>query len=146
VRRRAILREEGSTIPLTVFFCGLALAVVLVVVSITSLYIERKRLFTLADGAALAGAESFDLDASPGGRQRPELSDDGVRRAAEDYLGEAPAAGFESLRLERAGSADGLGATVELSCIWRPPVVSFAVPAGVRIEVASSARSVFLAR
>jgi hypothetical protein len=32
---------------------------------------------------------------------------------------------------------------VTLSATWRPPVVSLLVPAGIRIEVTSVARSVF---
>ena len=61
----------------------------LIVASATSLYLERKRLFTLADGAALVGAESFELDAvamTPDG-PRATLTDAGVRDAVRDYLG-----------------------------------------------------------
>lgn len=49
-------RDDGSTLILTVFFAGLTLTVILLVVATTSLYLERKRLFTVADGAVLAGA------------------------------------------------------------------------------------------
>ncbi|MEO5920555.1 MAG: pilus assembly protein TadG-related protein, partial [Pseudolysinimonas sp.] len=60
---RVSLRDEhGSTLPLICFYGALALLVTLIVASATSLYLERKRLFTLADGAALVGAESFELD------------------------------------------------------------------------------------
>ena len=55
--------DEGSILPLTIFYGVLSLVLILLVVAATSLYIERKRLFTLADGAALVGAEAFPLDA-----------------------------------------------------------------------------------
>lgn len=53
--------DRGSILPLVAGFGTLALAVVLLVSAATSLYLERTRLYTLADGAALAAAESFDL-------------------------------------------------------------------------------------
>ena len=53
--------DEGSTLLLTIFYGFLSLVLVLLVVSASSLYLERKRLFTLADGAALVGAEAFEL-------------------------------------------------------------------------------------
>ena len=54
--------DTGSTLPLVIFYGFLALALVLIVAAASSLYLERKRLFTLADDAALVGAESFDLE------------------------------------------------------------------------------------
>ena len=58
---RRIRDEDGSTLPLIIFYAALSLALILLVVAATSLYLERKRLFTLADGASLVGAESFSL-------------------------------------------------------------------------------------
>jgi hypothetical protein len=40
-------------------------------------------------------------------------------------------------------SVDGRSATVELSARWSPPVVSLLVPDGIRIDVTSTARSIF---
>ena len=58
--------EDGSILPLIFGFFAIALAVVLIVTAATSLYLERSRLYTLADGAALAGADSFALDTTWG--------------------------------------------------------------------------------
>ena len=55
--------DEGSTLPLIIFFGMLSMILVLIVVAASSLYLERKRLFTLADSAALVGAEAFELAA-----------------------------------------------------------------------------------
>ena len=49
--RRLAARDEGSILPLILVYGMLGLALTLVVASATSLYLERKRLFTLADGA-----------------------------------------------------------------------------------------------
>ncbi len=136
--------DDGSTMPLTIFFGALCLAVILLVVSATSLYLERKRLFTLADGAALAGAEAFGLDvvSLTARGYRPTLSTPDVANAVDAYLQQAPN-GFDALRVERAETVDGRSATVSLSAHWRPPVLSVLMPDGLRLEVTAVARSVF---
>ena len=142
----AVIREErGSTLLLTIFYGFLCLVLILLVVAATSLYLERKRLFTLADGAALVGAEAFELDSvtlTPNGL-RPTLETPDVAAAVAGYLTTAPTGRFERLVLERAETVDGRSATVELSAYWRPPVLSLLVPDGIRIEVTAVARSVF---
>ena len=137
--------DTGSTLPLTIFFGFLSMVLILVVVAATSLYLERKRLFTLADGAALVGAEAFALDdvrATAAGF-RPTLESPDVAAAVSAYLSSTPTAEFTALRLERAESVDGRSATVELSAYWRPPVLTLLLPEGLRIEVTAVARSVF---
>ena len=138
--------QDGSTLPLMIFYGFLSLVLVLLVVAATSLYLERKRLFTAADGAALVGAEAFDLDdvaVTTEGRLRPELESKDVATAVNTYLKTNPVGEFEQLSVERAVTEDGLSATVALSAYWRPPVLSLLVPEGFRIEVEAVARSVF---
>jgi hypothetical protein len=141
--------DSGSTLPLVIFYGFLALALVLIVSAAASLYLEKKRLFTLADGAALVGAESFDLDAvSVTGRgPRPTLLPDQVRGSVADYLRGDPSGAvsneFEGLTVVRATSVDGRSATVTLSAIWHPPVVTVFVPDGLRVDATAIARSVF---
>jgi hypothetical protein len=138
--------EDGSILPLAIVFGVLALALVLTVVAVTSLYLERERLFTVADGAALAGAESFELSAagatSDGALPQPALTPDRVRAAVDDYLASAASNGLEELTVESAGTDDGRSARVRLAATWHPPVVSVFVPAGLRLRVTSTARSV----
>ena len=138
-------RDDGSTLPLTIFFGMLSLALVLVVIAATSLYLERKRLFTLADGAALVGAEAFSLDdvRETAAGYRPTLESLDVAAAVSAYLSSTPTADFTALHLDRAESVDGRSATVELSAYWRPPVLTLLVPEGLRIDVTAVARSVF---
>jgi uncharacterized membrane protein len=137
--------EDGSTLLLTIFYGFLAMVLILVVVAATSLYLERKRLFTLADGAALVGAEAFELDAVTltvdGPRATLRSAD--VAAAVATYLATVPGRRFEELAVQRADSPDGHSATVSLSAYWRPPLVSLLVPDGIRIDVTSVARSVF---
>ncbi|MEP6482002.1 MAG: pilus assembly protein TadG-related protein [Rhodoglobus sp.] len=144
-RMRQLRDEDGSTLPLTIFFGFLSLVLVLLVVAATSLYLERKRLFTLADGAALVGAEAFTLDEvsrTPTG-YRPTLTTPEVAAAVDGYLATAPTGALESLAIESAKSVDGRSATVSLSAYWRPPVLVLLVPSGLRLEVTAVARSVF---
>jgi hypothetical protein len=130
---------------LIIFYGVLSLVVVLLVVAATSLYLERKRLFTLADGAALVGAEAFELSTVPVGPHgpRPVLRSADVAADVTEYLAGAPTGGFEQLRLERAESVDGRSATVQLSAYWRPPVITLLIPEGIRLDVTAVARSVF---
>lgn len=139
--------DEGSTLVLTIFYSALCLLVVLIVVAATSLYLERKRLFTLADGAALAGAEAFAIDASfqADGRVGVHLESADVAVAAADYLAAAPSSGsLGNVHLESALTRDGQSATVTLSAWWRPPMLTLLIPAGLPLEVEATARSVLL--
>ena len=136
--------ETGSTLLLTIFYCVLGLALVLVVVSASSLYLERKRLFTLADGAALAAAEAWELDSVriEGERLALELDSVAVADAAADYLGDAGHS-LDGLELVRAASDDGQSATITLRAVWHAPISTDFVPVTVPIEVTATARSVF---
>ena len=137
--------DDGSILPLTACFGALALVLVLLVTAATSLYLERKRLFSLADAAAVSAAESFalaEVQLTAEG-PRPVLWDAEVRSAALDILGRMPVDGFEALRLTEATTPDGRSASITLTSRWRPPVVTLFLPEGIPIEVTSVARSVF---
>lgn len=136
--------DRGSILPLVAAFTALGLTIVLLVAATTSLYLERKRLLSFADAAALVGAESFELaDVTVAdGVVRAELTDAQVHASVAQYLESYPST-FDELRLEEATTVDGRSATVTLSAAWHPPVVSLLVPEGLRIDVTSTARSVF---
>lgn len=140
--RRPLLDEEGSALPLILVYAFLGFVLVLIVAAATSLYVERKRLFTLADATSLAAAETVEFAAaSPGAPQR--LDDEAVLASAGAYLAANRTGRFESLALDDAGTRDGTSATVTLSAYWRPPILGPLLPEGIRIEVTSSARSRF---
>ena len=145
-RIAAGLREEdGSTLPLIIFFTTLGLVLVLLVTAATSLYLERKRLFSLADGAALVGAEAFELNdvTVTDSVLRPRLTDAEVKHAVDAYVTDNPTGHFHDLGVADASTRDGESATVTLTASWQPPVVSLLVPDGIRLRVTSVARSVF---
>jgi hypothetical protein len=73
--------EDGSVLPLLLGYVVLALAVIFVCTCATDLYITQKRLDSLADAAALAGADGFTLVVDGEG-VRAELTDDGVQEQA----------------------------------------------------------------
>ena len=144
-RAHSLSGEEGSTLPLIIFYGFLSMVLVLLVIAATSLYLERKRLFTLADGAALVGAEAFDLEqvTREDGVVELHLQTADVASAVSDYVEQTPGVDFDSLRIENAESVDGRSATVALSAAWKPPVLTLVLPEGIRIEVTAVARSVF---
>lgn len=143
---RARLRDEsGSTLPLIALYAALAGALILVITAASSLYLERKRLFTVADGAALAAAEAWAFSANATGAGAPTVDFDDValRRAVDDYLvASDAAAGFEQLRLVRVESADGRGVAVVLAAHWRWPGLGGVAPVDVPLEVVATARSI----
>lgn len=142
--RRLAREEDGSTLVLTIGFAALALALIVAVTAATSLLIERRRLYTVADGAALAAAEAFALEQVrfDGATAAPELADAAVDRAAADWAATA-GADLDGVRVDGA-SADDRSASVTVSSAWSPPVVSLFLPAGLRLDVTSTARAVFV--
>lgn len=144
-RMRCGRDEDGSALPLIIFFGALSVLLVLIVAAATSLYLEKKQLFTLADASALVGAEAFDLEDVTIGDDGPRVRLDPARVRADvsEYLDNEPTGAFDALTLEDATSFDGRSATVTVSATWHPPVVALFLPEGMRINATASARSVF---
>lgn len=138
-------REAGSTLPLALVFFLIAVSFVAVAVGATALHLERLRLLTIADGAALAGAESFRVaDVRVQGNEVvPTLSASAVAAAARRYLQDAQPTAFDGLSLRRATTTDGPSATVTISAIWHPPIVSELLPLTLPMEVTSTAAARF---
>ena len=136
--------DEGSSLILIIFAGLIGLAVIVGTIAATSLYIERKRLFTVADGAALAAAEAFNLDDVQvvNGHARITLTDSAVRSETEHYLQMIPTSESDGVNVLSAVTKDGRSATVSLSKTWHPPVVSIFMPDGLNLEVSSTARTV----
>lgn len=135
---------EGSSLILIIFAGLIGLSVILGSVAATSLYIERKRLFTVADGAALAAAEAFNLDDVQlvNGRASITLNDSAVRNEAQRYLQIIPLNDSAGITVVSAQTKDGRSATVNLQKTWHPPVISIFMPEGMNLIVTATARSV----
>jgi hypothetical protein len=136
--------EEGSSLILIIFAGLIGLAVIIGTMAATSLYIERKRLFTVADGAALAAAEAFNLDDVQvvNGRASVTLTDSAVNAETLNYLQLIPVNESSGVSVVSAKTTDGRSATVTLQKWWKPPVVSIFMPEGLKIDVTSTARTV----
>lgn len=131
--------EQGSVLLLTLGYALLALALILVSVCATDLYIAQRRLDALADAAALAGADGFTLVVE-GDSAHADLTDDGVREQAEALLAQMPG----SAMLVSAEAPDGLSARVRVSTDWHPPLVALFVPDGVRLEATGTSRTALM--
>ena len=137
--------EDGQMTVMILGYVTLALLVASVVIGISSVYLEHKRLLSLADGASLAAADSYtlgDVD-TQGGSPSATLNPARVRNVAADFVSRSPAAQrFSGLAVAGStGSPDGSTAVVVLTAAVHPPVVYFLVPDGIRIEATSTARS-----
>jgi hypothetical protein len=134
--------EKGSLVPLIAGLAALVIALVFVVVSATSLLIERHRLHALAEAAALSAAESFDpaLLRMGQGELVVPLSSDRVRADAARFLQTSGPHRHENLTLRAANTVDNRRALVVLEATWRPPVVSRFVPVSYRIVAQSRSR------
>lgn len=128
--------EEGSVLLLTLGYALLALALILVSVCATDLYISQKRLDALADAAALAGADGFTLVVD-GEVAHADLTDEGVRDQALALVADLPG----EARLVSAITPDGLSARVTVSADWHPPLLSLFLPDGVRLEATGTSRT-----
>jgi hypothetical protein len=142
-----IREDSGSILPLIIGGCALALALILGVSSATSLYLERKRLLTIADGAALVAAQAFDTTGLPAlsatGLPTPVLSRASVSAGAKLYFANLAPQSAHAVTLVAADSPDARTATVRVRGLWHPPVISFFFPSGFALEASASARSVF---
>lgn len=113
--------DEGSVLLLgigLVIVCLLALAVV---VDASSAYLQRRSLMSLADGAALAGAQAIDLDHyyAHGASSGTRLTGAGVAAAARAHLAVAgPEVTIEQI------ATDGVNVRVRLSAPVRLPFLS----------------------
>ncbi len=76
---------------------------------ITSVYLEHKRLLSLADGAALAAADSYTLGevAAQSGSPAALLDPGRVRSAAADFVASSPAVSASTAWLWRGRPAPG---------------------------------------
>ena len=136
--------DEGRVLLLSLAYCAILVALILVVAAATAVHLERKRLMDLADLTALQVADAMTDDryfARAGGTALVTLSDDDVRAAAQDHLAAAPEADrFPHLELIEASSPDGRTAVIRLRAVAPVPFAIVARDA-VTIEAVARARS-----
>ncbi|MGO4247077.1 pilus assembly protein TadG-related protein [Paenarthrobacter sp. RAF54_2] len=129
---------------LIVGFVLLALLLAAVVMATSAIYLEHKKLLSLADGAALAAADSYVVgDIEGSSVPSASLVDERVLGAVDLYLGNSEAFSMhDHLEVSSGtGSSPGGTAVVVLSAIAHPPLVTFLLPEGIAVEARSTARS-----
>ncbi|MDN3310656.1 hypothetical protein QWJ90_06915 [Microbacterium oryzae] len=132
-----LLRDErGSVLPLMIAYAVLAIALIVVSASATSLHLAQKRLDAIADAAALAGADGFTLVVE-GEEATARLDDASVRAQAAAVVAAMPGDPI----LVAAGTPDGVSARVTVSLTWRAPLVSAFVPSGVALQASATSRT-----
>lgn len=131
--------DRGSILILTLGYAVLALLVILVCVDATSLYLAQKRLDGVADAAALAAADGFELVIEDG-EPRPVLTTADVRAQAETVVSSVSG----GVSLSSATTPDGVSARVTVVGVWRPPVLTLFVPDGVRLRSTATSRTALL--
>ena len=135
--------ESGQLAILVIGYLLLSLLAVSVVTAASAVYLEHKRLLSVADSASAFAADSFSLGAvGPGSAPQLTLSDPRVRAVVRQYLQQARTADdFDRLAVsERTGSPDSRSATVVLTAVVRLPVVGLLLPDGVEITATSTSR------
>lgn len=133
--------DEGQTTVLVVGLTAVCLLLATVILAVTAVNIEARRLLSAADGATMAAADSYRI--SPGRDHAPVLTTPQAAAAVGDYLSAAGAHGrFDGLSVERVAVTDA-GRTVEvvLTATAHPPVVNWIVPGGVTVVATSSSRT-----
>lgn len=136
--RRATDRpdDEGSVLILTLGYAVLAIVAVLICTAATSLYLAQKRLDAVADAAALAAADGFELTIADG-EPVASLRDADVREQAELMVAQIGGGAI----LVSAVTPDGVSARVTVAGAWHPPVVTFFVPDGLALEATATSRT-----
>ncbi|MGN8024879.1 pilus assembly protein TadG-related protein [Microbacterium sp. 22242] len=130
--------ERGSIMPLILGYLVLAIALIYVCVCATDLYIAQKRLDSIADAAALAGADGFRVQVD-GDAIRAELDDAEIARQAIAVIGIVD----DGAELVSADSPDGVSARVTVRTGWTPPLLSDVVPSMVTISATGTSRTAF---
>ncbi|MCI1019370.1 hypothetical protein HWD99_12100 [Microbacterium sp. C5A9] len=126
--------DDGSVLLLTLGYALLALT--FVCVCATDLYLAQKRLDSLADAAALAGADGFTLVVD-GSHALAELSDPQVQEQAAAVIEVAS----ETVTLVSATASENLTARVTITAPWHPPLLSLFVPDGVELRATATSRT-----
>jgi len=168
VRRRSNTgpgpNDDGQILPLVIAYALIILTLVVVVVDISAVHLQRQRLFSLTDGAALDAADALDrsrfyrdgidqeayqeaAEASAGDETAVvPLTDLTVRSSAERYLvTAAPLVRVAGVAVDQpTGSPDGVTAEVTLVGRATLPLFNFAAARwrdGVPIRATSRARA-----
>ena len=142
-RVRAVARDErGSVAPLIVGFATILLMTIAVVVDASAAFLERQGLATLAEGAALQGAdlgaEGSEVYDGGLGEEPLVLSEGSARAAVATYLRDVGAYA-DHPGLGVSVSVTGTRVEVRLTAPAEFPLTVPGLPAGARVTGSGSA-------
>ncbi|HKU31724.1 MAG TPA: pilus assembly protein TadG-related protein [Arthrobacter sp.] len=130
---------------LIIGYVVIALLLAVVVAAASAVYIEHKKLLSVADAASVAAADSYALGEVAGGAGTPSavLKSERVRGVVESYLArDGTHSRFDRLAIgDGTGSPESATAEVVLKAVAHPPVVGFFMPEGIVVEARSTARA-----
>ena len=137
---------------LSLCFALVCLLLVTVVVSASSVHLERKRLTALADSLAIAAADELDIDdyysgnvPDPRSDGKVFLTDASVSAAVTAHLAEWPHESLpDDVIVELAGTPDGRTARVRLRSVARPALITWVLAPwsdGIALHAEASARA-----
>ncbi|HEV7168917.1 MAG TPA: pilus assembly protein TadG-related protein [Micrococcaceae bacterium] len=137
--------DAGQIMLLIIGYVLLTLLLVTAVAGASSVYLEHKKLLSVADSAAVAAADSYTLGQVVGDSGTPgaNLSQDRVVGAVVTYLDRNGVhSRFSGLTVgSGTGTPDGRTAQVSLTAVVHPIFINFLVPDGIAITATSTARS-----
>lgn len=140
--------ETGNIMVLSIVLSAVCIALVLTLGTITSIHVERQRLRTLTEAAALHASTAIDEHhyyLSNG--LEVVLTDDTVNIAVSDFLSSVPSHQFDQLNqvavVPPTGTVDGQAARVTLSAYVKPGYIPWSVTSfdGFRITVSATAEA-----
>ena len=136
------MNARGSILPLVAGLMALCGVFVVGLVDATDLAIARTELHTIADGAALAAAQSITPTNARvvRGKLVVTLTAVTVKRDAQRHIADSQAPG---VRLRSATTPDGRTAVVTVSRMWRAPLDSELIPFRIVLTATARARTVF---
>ena len=136
------MNDRGSVLPLVAGLLALCGVFAIGVIDSTDLAITRTQLQSVADGAALAAAQSVvpSNGSLVNGRLVVTLTNGSVLRVARRFILDSATPG---IRVRSAGAPDGRTAVVTVAQTWRAPLNSEFLPIRVRLTATARARTAF---
>jgi len=134
--------ERGSILPLVAGLLALCGVFVVGVIDSTDLAIARTQLQSIADGAALAAAQSITPGNATVSNDRLviALTPATIRSAARQFVRDTAVPG---VRVIAATTTDGRTTIVTVARVWRAPLDSDFLPIRLRLTATARARTVF---
>lgn len=138
-----ISNKSGSITVLSIGVMALCLLLIFLGSVVYSSLLVRSRTQTIADAAALAGANAYDYRDIELVNEKPrvKLKNQKVQDAVTSYLNKLQLP--EELQLKALITSDFDKVSVTLGGVWHPPFIGLILPEGIYIVETATARTYF---